>query len=160
MRKLPIFAIFFLIMFVAVPLNAATYTPSTVPVYAEITNAYYADLNLNGLAKDVRIELNVTLNGFSSSQLNAGVQHGIYVGLVLPSGLEYWYDVQVIIYKSHYRLALNLYNHATESGWYTAYSAGYLQPGQGEPYLMHSYIFDPPGIGSTDKPPTAEAFLI
>lgn len=137
MKPYLILPIFVLAIFASAGQASANFS-----VYVSINDAYYADLDGDLLADDIKLDLTLEIYNY-----NFYTSVEVYVGVTLPSGTEYWFVITLDVYKSttYYGTGLdvNLYDTATESGWYTAHAVGFAS---GESYsVMESLTFDPPG---------------
>ncbi len=127
-------------------------------VWASIKEAYYTDLDGDGQSDDVFLGVQVDFLNFGKSDFINGIEYSILIGLVLPSGKEFWYQLQDTDHRPTLYLSFHLLNHATENGWYEAYSAGaYREVRVDRPILAHYVIFDPPG-GQHGGIPTIDVF--
>ncbi len=116
-------------------------------------DAYYADLDLDGVEDDIRIYLNVTIIGFGADQLARGVEYGMVLNLFLPSNSKYSYQYTSTDNSSRFSLRVDILNQATEKGWYTLRVAGYYQNLDiNKPFTESFHQFDPPGGMTGDDP--------
>lgn len=130
------------LVFPMIPVSA-NYTANT-----NIVSAWYADLDSDGLEDDIGVSLTLTI---SNNRVVSLVD--VYIGLELPSGIEFWFLFEFRVSKStqtaSFDLTFHLMDTALESGWYWAYSVAFANNEQYS--LMDSYYFDPPGSGSGDQ---------
>lgn len=141
--KIKSFIFFALLLLVNMGISGAVASPS---IWAEVSTAYYADLDNDLLADDIYVEITVTLSGIDNSLIKDGIFYGVYFTLILPSGFEYNYLIYDVATDTQFIIYLNLLNHATESGWYqTITSATFDQFGAGNVLPAHYFLFDPPG---------------
>ena len=105
-----------------------------------IDHAYYYDLDSDGMDDDVYTIITVyTLSGYAET-----VNADIYQYLTLPSGLTYYFLIQVSGYGSSYSLYAEWFDVATESGWYTLKATVTNYNYYGFSYDEDIVIFDPP----------------
>ena len=138
-------------IFIILPIILTNISPTSAnfSVGINITDAYYADLDADNFEDDIFISIDVTL-----SNIYIETDVDIYIGVTLPSGIEFWFVAKITVIKSTYSynfgINFDLLNTALESGWYTAQAVGFAE---GDQYsIMQSLIFDPPGSneGSSD----------
>ncbi len=116
-------------------------------VSTTIINAYYADLDSDGLEDD--IDVIIALNANFEGRFRAS----FLLTIELPSGLtfkfllEAWLSISPDITKY---LKVTAFNTAIEEGWYTVTLDGQIRGVQlGSFYTSSSFVFDPPtGQGS------------
>ena len=131
---------------------SANYTTTVTLTYGN-----YGDLDtLVGLPADGfqdDIIINMTLE-LSNKRYSTPID--LYFGIILPSGQQFWWEANLIVYKTSttasFDLSVVIIDIATESGFYTAQAVGFAVNEQFS-YLT-SIIFDPPG-GGAGRPPTA-----
>ena len=115
----------------------------------KVTDAYYADLDGDGLVDDVYVEVEFDTKLAVSSDVANDVYSGTYeyeydIILELPSGKSYDWEVDFSTYDSKVRIGHNMYNTATEPGYYrTSIDAELEEPAEAEDFTSH--VFDPPG---------------
>lgn len=110
-----------------------------------IDDAYYGNLDDDSYEDDIRISLTLVVsNWYYYTDID------LYIGIELPSGIEFWFIAEFTVYKTTYSgyitIDFDLLNTATESGWYTASAVGFANNERVS--IMDTLIFDPPG--STD----------
>jgi hypothetical protein len=103
-----------------------------------IDHAYYYNLDADGIMDDVRIDMTCTVRDGAK---NPGKSY-YRVTLTLPSGTQYIVIIEVIGKYDVLHMTLNMYNTATEAGWYNVLVEGFAYGGKG--YSSASYDFDPP----------------
>ncbi|MHA1481134.1 MAG: hypothetical protein ACTSQZ_06905 [Candidatus Thorarchaeota archaeon] len=107
--------------------------------YIRIIDAYYADLDGDGVEDDIKILVEFAFTDSDPSRVD------LNLWIELPSG--YTYNVRVSIYRAPAESILNIdcINMATESGWYTVTMlASIMGGGNGKLYITDQLIFDPP----------------
>lgn len=120
--------------------------------YIEVVHAYYYDLDSDGLDDDVYTIITIyTLNGYAES-----VCAEIYQYLTLPSGLTYYFPIDVIGYDDSYSIYTEWYNVATEPGWYTMTATVTNFNFFGFSYDEDTVIFDPPETAPNSGTPTVD----
>ncbi len=151
LRVFTLFAIIFLILifptnsFAARPDFSASST-DVISIKVSVTDAYYTDLDNDGLSDDVIAYTSVDLSG--STRYN----FDYYITLTLPSGKNYTYAYTFNTVYTTLNIRNYFWNHATECGDYTITVQAILWTG-GISYTNHAYTFDPPG-GSDGGDPT------
>ncbi len=118
----------------------------------EITNAFYADLDGNGIEDDIFVQ--VDLSFFGASTIN----FDYYIILTLPSGESHAYTISLASHVDKLIIDNYFWNHATEPGWYTVEVHTVLRTG-GVQILSDSMVFDPPG-GSEGSDPIGFSIII
>lgn len=134
-------------------LNArgSTWTTTLAELDLTFVETYYADLDNDGYEDDILLDLYVELLTFSYWDTIFGKNMELYVELELPSGAYHDYGFEITAYQPTFNIVLECYDHATESGDYTAHAIGFVE---GNSYgLYHWVVFDPPG-GSKPVPPS------
>lgn len=131
-------------------------TSGNFSVSMYIVDAHYVDLDADGKEDDIYVEIDVTLTNYRVS-----TDVDVYVGITLPSGIEYWFLAKITIVKSTYAktlgMAFDLLDTANEPGWYDCHAFGLAQ---GEQYsVMQTYTFDPPG-GQSDRDPVGSFYFV
>ena len=111
-----------------------------------IDDAYYSDLNNDGLEMDVFARVSLVFNGANRYNMQ------YYITLTLPSGISWTYGYLINTRLDSIHLDNYFYNHAVEQGNYEITVQLVLKT-CGVIYADASHIFDPPG-GET-RPPTA-----
>ncbi len=136
----------------------STSSASDRTVWTTIKEAYYSDLDGDGLNDDVFLGVQVDFLNFGKSDFINGIHYSVLIGLVLPSGTEFWYQMEDTDNRSTLYLSFHLLNHAIENGWYKSYAAGsYREMRQDKPIVAHYVVFDPPG-GQNGGIPTIDVF--
>ncbi len=145
-NKLKLLIISAIILLALVPASTAAVTDTTGPIKVEILDAYYADLDNDGLEDDVYSAVKVSL-------IPQGIQvYDYLIELELPSGatFSYYYVIatnkQVVLYDNYF------WDHATESGWYKITVSVVLISSNFE-YHETTLVFDPPGGHGGSEPP-------
>lgn len=122
-------------------------TNANFSALSTISDAYYTDLDQDGLQDDVRLLILLEL---VNNKMYTNVD--LYVGLKLPSGTEYWFLAEFVLVKyttyGYVQLEFDLLNTATETGWYEANTVGFA--GNEQFSYMDSLVFDPPGSKNGD----------
>ncbi|MCY3414491.1 MAG: hypothetical protein INQ03_22780 [Candidatus Heimdallarchaeota archaeon] len=157
-NNLMLVGLFSLLLFSLIPTSAYFSFYRTVPNFSVdiyIWDAYYADLDLDGYEDDIFIEIDLTL---TNQYVYTDVE--VFIGVTLPSGMEHWFKFDYTFKKTtltgYITLGYDLYNTATELGWYEANAVGFAQ---GEEFsYMDTLIFDPPGTGGGD--PSARDYVL
>lgn len=145
--KIFVILLFGILLFSLVPHASADYS-----VYASFRDAYYADLDGDNFQDDIRLELSLDLyNSYETTNVD------LYIDITLPSGTVYSFLVHLILVKStthgYYELSVNIYNAATESGWYTASTVAFTPDDLYS--IQETIVFDPPGSNG-GVPPSIE----
>lgn len=142
MRKATLFSLLVIVALLNVVsfASAARVTTADVPttVSVSITDAFYGDLQGDGLTDDVFVGVTIYLSGQSTYNLD------YYIELVLPSGLSYMYAYSIFSRINEVNLANYFYNHATESGDYIV-NVHVVLHNSGVQIYSTTTIFDPPG---------------
>ena len=139
----------FLVLLGSLSATAGTNKASSLEVdkpyiQIDIQEAYYADLEGDGMEDDVFV--GVELSFFGSSVYN----FDYYIFLTLPSGAEFGYAVALAAHTDVAYLGNFFWNHATESGDYKVTVHTVLRTG-GITLFTDCVIFDPPGgTGGSD----------
>lgn len=158
MRENHLKALVFLLSAVIATSGITTITASDRTVWTTIMEAYYSDLDGDGLSDDVFLGVQVDFLNFGESDFENGIEYTVLIGLVLPSGRDFWYQMTDMDSRATVYLSFHLLNHAVENGWYESYAAGaHKEMRLDKPVLAHYVIFDPPG-GQNGGIPTVEAF--
>ena len=84
--------------------NAIHPAKADYSVSVTINDAYYSDLDGDGLQDDIRIDLTVVL---SNKYVYTDID--LYLGLTLPSGIEYWFLHSFTLQKSTIVAQVNFY---------------------------------------------------
>ena len=124
--------------------RASTLDDDKPYILIDIQEAYYADLEGDGVEDDVFV--GVQLSFFGSSVYN------FYwcICLTLPSGAEFGYAIALAAHTNLAYLGNYFWNHATESGDYTVIVYTVLRTG-GVSIFSDFLVFDPPGgTGGSD----------
>ncbi|MFX0093773.1 MAG: hypothetical protein ACFFBD_18620 [Candidatus Hodarchaeota archaeon] len=143
----------------AFPVNAHRKTSTSIyldnePIVSiSIVDAFYDDLDADGLMDDVEIDL---LFDFAEAE-NPPEKITVILAMkmVLPSGLTYAFTLEIWIYSTSTDrlLILTLLNTATESGWYTVSLEGIVRVKSEASFLLQdSFSFDPPTGKGTGNP--------
>lgn len=132
--------------------DLGTSSVSDAMVYIDITTAYYADLEGDGLENDVFVGVRLTFEGASTYNFD------YYIFLTLPSGAEFGYMFSAATRMEVLNIDNYFWNHATESGWYEVAVYMVLRTG-GAQVISESLIFDPPG-GSGGADPIGVSIVI
>ena len=139
-----------LITFMPIPTSAARTNPrSSDDIDLQIINAYYADLDNDGLQDDIRIvtELNVNNDAVKGNVLKWDFK----LKIILPSGNYYICSASLITSAEHQYIIFDALNTVTESGYYTAILTAKFTNHYNE--LESSiYTFDPPEKGGNGTP--------
>ena len=130
----------------------STAVSSDPTVSINITTAYYADLEGDGLENDIFVGVVLSFVGASTYSFD------YYIFLTLPSGTEYGYTFSAATKTEILNLDNYLWNHATEAGWYKVTIYIVLKTG-GAQLVTESLIFDPPG-GSGGADPIGTSVVI
>ena len=113
-------------------------------ILIDIQEAYYADLEGDGMEDDVFV--GVELAFFGASVYN----FDYYIFLTLPSGAEFGYAVALAAHTDLAYFGNYFWNHATEPGDYTVTVYTVLRTG-GMTLFSDALVFDPPGgTGGSD----------
>lgn len=107
--------------------------------YIQIMDAYYGDLDGDGVEDDIKILIEFAFTTLEPSRVD------LNIWIELPSG--YTYNIRVSVYRAPAESILNIdgINMATESGWYTVTMlASVTGTGGGKYYITDQLIFDPP----------------
>jgi len=105
----------------------------------EIADAYYADLDEDGLEDDIKILVEFSFENTNPSRVDLRLE------IELPSGTVY--NFRVSVYRPPTKSVLNIdcFDTATESGWYTVTMiASVMGAGNGKVYVTDQMQFDPP----------------
>jgi len=148
MKEKRIFATLLMIIFVST-MNISQIS-ANFSINIILNDAWYEDADADGDEDDIIILLTLELNN-----KRVVTKADLYLGIELPSGMEYWFVANFMLRKSgsygYINLKFTLLNTATESGWYWAHAVGFAA---GDQYsMMDSLEFDPPG-GKTGGSPT------
>ena len=154
MKQKKIFGIVLLIITIFV-LNTSTLSvladDDDVSVTLVIDDAYYCDADSDGVEDDVVIHFTLDIDVEDWQDIKF---YRIIARLSLPSGYMYRYYYYLSSRPSD-QSTLFMYNHATESGWYTIELGCTVISDEGTARSTDSLIFDPPeGIGGTEPPIT------
>jgi hypothetical protein len=148
------FTSFVLLVLISLPLLSIPASANfSVNIY--IDDAWYEDIDSDGIEDDIGVNLTVSLyNKYVYTDID------LYLGITLPSGYEYWFlasfTVEKYTYYTDFGMTFELYNTATESGWYDASAVGFAD---GEMFsYMHTITFDPPGDTNEGNPAGAYYF--
>ena len=117
-----------------------------ISISVRISEAYYADIDNDGLEDDIYSTVQIDLSGSQRYFLD------YYITLTLPSGLNFSYYYSINTVWSQLTIGNYFWNHAIEQGDYTLTVQAILWTG-GISHAGHSYTFDPPG-GSDEGDPT------
>lgn len=120
---------------VKVTTKEATCKPS---INLDVVEAYYADLDGDGMADDVYSRVDI--------QLHCGNRYNFdyRISLILPSGFTVYDYLGINTRLTHFSIATTFYNYAFEAGDYQIDAEALLSTG-GQFYHISSLIFDPPG---------------
>ena len=144
------FILLSILFFSFLPLNVMTHDKMAVSF---IETAGYLDLDDDTHEDDVLIVFRIELKGFSAQDFENGVSFGLSLQLVLPSGKDFKYLYFNETHLQEFYVRANLYNHATESGWYEVRTlAFYGNHNPNKPVLLYFFEFDPPGGQTGDDP--------
>jgi len=150
--KSSISGVFILAILLIVPINQVSADFSTT---VTLTYGNYGDFDtLVGLPSDGfkdDIIINMTLELYNKKY---STPIDLYFGITLPSGQEFWWEANLIVYKSSsyasFDLTIVILEIATESGFYTAQAVGFAAS---EKFSYMTYlVFDPPGSGIGQPP--------
>lgn len=124
---------------------SATVTSGTDNITINIIDAYYCNLDHDGLEDDIIVK------AVLDSNFEADVLAFLYLDIILPSGLVYKFDFQVFLELdgSHLLLTIKTYDTAIESGWYDCKLSGIIVHKDMLLFSESTYTFDPP----TDRGP-------
>jgi len=142
-RLIPILFIAGMLFLTCMPVaDAQALRIADVP-YIQIIDAYYADLDGDGVEDDIKllIEFAFPTKVVSRVDLNIWIE--------LPSGLTF--NIRVSVWRAPGESILNVdgINMAIESGWYTVtLLASVMGTGGGKYYIWDEIVFDPPKGGS------------
>ncbi len=147
------FLLLSILFFSFLPLNVMTHDKMAVSF---IESAGYRDIDGDGTEDDVLIVFRIELKGFTAKELRSGVKFGLSLHLVLPSGRDFKYLYLNETYLQEFHVRADLYNHATEPGWYEIGTlAFYGNHNPNKPVLLYFFEFDPPGGQAGDDPKIA-----
>ncbi len=116
---------------------------SKVSLDVVFTDAYYADLDGDGLEDDVFGGVDIFIMG------SERVSFDYYITLILPSGMSFTYAYRINTRYSILHLDNYFYDHVFESGDYT-FIVEILTRTGGLSYDPYHHVFDPPGGVPTD----------
>jgi len=137
-------ALAIMVLFTTTTTPAAAYwNPSGLDM--EFVDAYYDDLDADGVEDDVLLDLYIEILDFTYWDSIFGRTLTVVMELELPSGAYYDYAFEITTYQATFNFVLECYDHATETGDYTAHALGVIN---GYEYGLYTYLlFDPPGSG-------------
>jgi hypothetical protein len=138
-------AILLCIVVTNVPTASAYPGKASSFIDVHVYDAYYGDLDSEGIENDVHIILLFDLG------YNQYYEFYYQITLTLPSGVSYSYLVHVLAWYEYIRIDNEFLNYATEKGNYRVdvtalmvYPVYYTDSG--------SIVFDPPGYGAGADP--------
>ncbi|MCY3414962.1 MAG: hypothetical protein INQ03_25150 [Candidatus Heimdallarchaeota archaeon] len=113
-------------------------------VSINISEAYYADLEGDGLENDVFVGVDLYLSGRDAYNFD------YYIFLTLPSGLQFSYAYAFSAKTDYIYFGNYFWQHALEPGWYDVEVFIVMRSG-GLTVSSEALIFDPPGgTGGSD----------
>ncbi|MBD3157209.1 MAG: hypothetical protein GF309_00345 [Candidatus Lokiarchaeota archaeon] len=105
----------------------------------EIVDAYYADLDGDGVEDDIKILVEFSFGNTNPSRVD------LRLTVELPSGTVYSFRVSVYRPPTKSILNIDCFDMATESGWYiVSMVASVMGSGNGKVYITDQMAFDPP----------------
>jgi hypothetical protein len=133
----------FPISIVAQPKEMTKLSSENAQIYVEVRDAFYADLDGDGLEDDVHTYIYLKLTGSKNFNFD------YYLTLTLPSGHDFLFGWNIKTWNmNEIRLNSSLLDTALEPGWYHLHVEIILKTG-GLAYIDEEHIFDPPGTGSS-----------
>lgn len=118
-----------------------------------IADAYYADLDGDSSADDIKILVQFALRDLEPTRVD------INLWVTLPSGTTYAFRVNVYKAPSDSTLNIDCINMACESGWYDVKMlASILGLGRGRVSVEDAFSFDPPTGGGPGLPTVSAYF--
>lgn len=127
---------------------------NTSPVISiQVKEAYYADLDGDGLEDDVYSQVEIRLSGANRYNLD------YWITLTLPSGENFVFGWFVSTRLTTLNIANNLYNTALEAGWYHLHIEVFMKTG-GISYTNYEHWFDPPGDADPNTKPQYGTFSL
>lgn len=117
----------------------------SVAVTIMIHEAYYADLENDGIENDIFVSVELSFSGSNSYNFD----YLIY--LTLPSGHVFNYYISLSSRVQTLNMGNYFWNHALESGWYHVEASVILRTG-GIALTSSDLVFDPPGGSGGSDP--------
>ena len=116
---------------------------SSTSLILVFTDAYYADLDGDGIEDDVFGGIDFFITGVSR------VTFDYHINLILPSGLTFTYSYRIHTKYTYLHFDNFFFDHAIESGDYM-FDVDIIMRTGGVTHSEYSIIFDPPGSVPTD----------
>lgn len=157
-KKLLLSSLALLISFCSVANGIAgtlLYTASSPDTFQfNILDAYYADLDGDGIENDIWISGSTIIN----TQSQGASKYDLYVDIIDPVGTKYSGLFYVITMDSVHNFTIHAYNTVSEAGWYTVKFEGVVYGGGDIYYSCETFEFDPPTLSGSGSPTSMEIF--
>ena len=132
---------------IIVPVHA-----SSEKVEAYVDDGFYSDLDGQGDLYDIQIDSSIYIQDFKWFYAIKGYDIKLQVGLEYPSGLEYTWDINLVVYSSYKHLTIVFEDATFESGLYTLHLFSKTGENSGIHLFYSQLVFDPPGGGTASRP--------
>ncbi len=142
-RLIPLMLLAGMLLLTCMPAAEAQIIRVAEVSYIHIIDAYYADLDNDGMEDDIKLLVEFTFPTDVVTRVD------LNIWIELPSGLTF--NVRVSVWRAPGESILNIdgFNMAIESGWYTVtLLASVMGTGGGKYYIIDDIVFDPPKGGS------------